>query len=1044
VGADVKLARARLPATLSWSPAGLTATGNIEAKQIDTYGATTRGVQGEWSMDAPTNAPLTFGAALGAGGLRYGPINMEALDLDIDGDRVEGQDPNITINWTGTALALAPEGGTPVRSDLTDGSLELANGTARIEINGRNGQDQVIGIDAFHSLNTNKGQVSALLLTSPDGLIIANNAPIRYALEEAGGTTVEADVSIGEGSIRIEGLWADVDDTDLAVAIESVDLARLLPLWDAELAGVQGIVHTKMNILGNGTSLAAEATSELRALKWPGVIKAMHASVELKTEPDGLALDLDVRKAKKPLLSGTAKLPITIYPDGAALDGDAPWHLALTLAPSTTDLWKKVLEIDEISLPASAFSASLHAGGTPRRPETQFAGVLESVTGADGELLRFEWDLQQTDERATLDGVLRAGFDPRVRLTGQSNIALQQVANALLEGQPTGDLSDPARWLSGVVLDLHATELSLDTVRGLISLPRVINGKTSGNLAFTGYPEKPTLQGRFELHDASIGSVPVEASHFALLPKEGGYELDMRLGFGLPKRSEQEGLFSFVSDEPDETTEPGWVTIDGFLPLVWNGDGVDLTQAGTNLKIKGPGIPLGAISAAFGEDSYATGLLQLSGSVRGSLERPRPKLKAKIDGGTIDWNMSGVRYEDIDLDLVFNKRRMSLNRFRATSRRLQRTVNELSTVKAESGSAAVEGTAKLDGWELQEIDMGVQLDHFWLAGLPDATMVASGQFGATGIWPALQIDGKMLVHNAFLEADEDLWLSHGSLEIDPMISIKRNNRKIKKVSVLEEDEWWDQMKVAVITNLNSSVGFLGRIPLDDRFGALYASLTTITLEVDLDGEVESAIHAGEISVVGEVETLGGKAKIFGADFEIDEGTIAFTGGDPQNPIMNLRAEHDAGEYGIVTARIGGTPDAPELTLTSDEYPEDADVAAILMFGAPLSEMSDSQGQNNAFLLALAMNSLAGNVERSLGSKLWDIETNESGAIDAVRVGFSINDDVFLMLGVNPDAEDDENIREATVEWTISPQLQAELMTGDRQVGSADVFWTWRF
>ena len=1043
IGSDIKLAKARLPTELVWAPTGLSASGNIEARQIDTYGATTRGVQGEWHVSMPTGEPLAFTAAVGAGGLGYGPIDMEALDLDIQGNVAEGGDPNVTLNWTGTSLALAPEGGTPVRSNLTDGSLELSEGSALIEINGRNGAEQVIGIDAIHSLNSNKGQVSALLLTGPDGLVIANNAPIRYALQEEGGASVEADILIGEGAIRIDGLWAEVDNTEIDVAIESVDLARLLPLWDESLQGVQGVVNAKVKVNGTGEALNADATSELRAFKWPGVIKAMHASATLNTRQDGLGLTVDIRKARKPLFSGNATLPVTLYPDGATLDGDAPWQLALNLAPATSDLWKKVLDIEGIDVPASAFSASFEATGTPRKPTTRFAGVVESVTGADGQLLRFEWDVQQNDDNAHLNGVLRAGFDPRVTLTGNSTVAVHHIADAILEGLPTGDLAVPATWVSNASLKVAADQLSLDSVRGLIDLPRVITGEASGDFVFSNYPEAPTIQGRFELHDGAVGNVPIEDSHFALLPQEAGYDLDLRMGFGLAQRPEQEGLFSFAS-APESTADPGWVEISGFIPVAWTNDGLDITQPGTNLKIKGPGIPLGAISAAVGEESYATGLLALSGSVRGSLERPRPKLKGKIDGGTIDWNMSGVRYEDIHLDLVFNKRRVALNRFHVNSKRLQRSVNELSTAKTETGTADIEGTAKLDGWELQAVDLAVQLDHFWLAGLAEATMVASGQFGATGVWPALKIEGQMMVHDAFLEAEEDLWLSHGSLEIDPMITINRATRKTKRVSVLEEDEWWDQMRIAVTTDLNNSVGFLGRMPLDDRFGALYASLTTITIEVDLDGEVESQINAGEISVIGEVETLGGKAQIFGAEFEINTGTIAFTGGDPENPIMNLTAEHNAGEYGVITARIGGTPEVPELTLTSDEYPEDADVASILMFGAPLSEMSDSQGQNNAFLLALAMNSLAGNVERSLGSKLWDIETNESGAIDAVRVGFSLGDDVFLMLGVNPDAEEDENIREATVEWAISPQLQAEVMTGDRNIGSADLFWTWRF
>jgi autotransporter translocation and assembly factor TamB len=575
------------------------------------------------------------------------------------------------------------------------------------------------------------------------------------------------------------------------------------------------------------------------------------------------------------------------------------------------------------------------------------------------------------------------------------------------------------------------------------SIPREIEGEISGNIVLTGFPEAPTLQGRLIAEHGTIGQVSIDAGHIAILPVDNGYEIDSKITFGHVPKPTQKSRLSLERDE-DVDSEPGWVSIGGFVPISWNGTALDLTQNGTTLRFDGPGIPIGVVSALLGEQSYATGLIEIDGMIRGSLERPRPKIVATVNGGAIDWARTGVRYEDIKLNLVFNKRRVTLRQLHAESSRLPRVFGDLNKVMNESGTADAEGSARLDGWTLKKVDMALNLDRFWLAGLPKTTLATSGIITATGTWPQLRVEGEIEVHDAYLEASEDLWLSHGSLQIDPIVTIERSRKKVKRVEVVDEVEIWESFDIAVTTDLNSSTGFLGRVPLDDRFGALYASLTTMALEVDLDGILETQIKQGEFSVVGEVETLSGKAQIFGAEFEIEEGTIAFTGGDPANPIMNLRAEHDAKEFGIVVARILGTPEAPELTLTSDDYPEDADVAAILIFGSPLSKMSDSQGQNNAFLLALAVNSLAGNLERSLGSKLWDIETNESGAIDAVRVGFSLGDDLFLMLGVNPDAEDDENIREATVEWNITPRLQAEVMTGDRQIGTADVFWTWRF
>ena len=74
-----------------------------------------------------------------------------------------------------------------------------------------------------------------------------------------------------------------------------------------------------------------------------------------------------------------------------------------------------------------------------------------------------------------------------------------------------------------------------------------------------------------------------------------------------------------------------------------------------------------------------------------------------------------------------------------------------------------------------------------------------------------------------------------------------------------------------------------------------------------------------------------------------------------------------------------------------------------------------------------------------------VEVESSGeAISAIRLGWSIGDDLFLTYSQDYTAEADENTSAVTLEWLLSRRLQAELSTGDAGESAADLYLRWRF
>jgi autotransporter translocation and assembly factor TamB len=135
-----------------------------------------------------------------------------------------------------------------------------------------------------------------------------------------------------------------------------------------------------------------------------------------------------------------------------------------------------------------------------------------------------------------------------------------------------------------------------------------------------------------------------------------------------------------------------------------------------------------------------------------------------------------------------------------------------------------------------------------------------------------------------------------------------------------------------------------------------------------------------------------------------------------------------------------------LAFSSTDWPDETDIASLLVLGRPLSEAPQGSDAN---ALALASAVLAGELERTLGGLDVDmlrIDASSSGGIGTAQVGQSIGRRLFLTVAWHPQADPmrGENTLEATVEWTLRRALTLEVRTGDQASSAVHLFRTWRF
>jgi translocation and assembly module TamB len=251
------------------------------------------------------------------------------------------------------------------------------------------------------------------------------------------------------------------------------------------------------------------------------------------------------------------------------------------------------------------------------------------------------------------------------------------------------------------------------------------------------------------------------------------------------------------------------------------------------------------------------------------------------------------------------------------------------------------------------------------------------------------------------------------------------------------------MTVDLGIDLGQAVRLRADVPMSDEYGDKFSQLSTMSVDLGLDGQLRVNQNNGVLSVVGELETLRGEATAMGKRFGIREGTVTFTGEDFANPQLNLDASHRVGQYGSVDIAIGGDVDHTSMELTSPEYPDQTDVMSMLLFGKPTSAMSETEGESGAGLLSAAMASVGGKAAKATGAAFLQNVQIDPGS-GSVKVGFPLTDKVYLSIEkVNSDSDSD-NMTQAAIEWILSRSTYGEVVTGDRGQSSGDIYWRWRF
>jgi autotransporter translocation and assembly factor TamB len=223
------------------------------------------------------------------------------------------------------------------------------------------------------------------------------------------------------------------------------------------------------------------------------------------------------------------------------------------------------------------------------------------------------------------------------------------------------------------------------------------------------------------------------------------------------------------------------------------------------------------------------------------------------------------------------------------------------------------------------------------------------------------------------------------------------------------------------------------------------------VEVGVGGKITAKLGA-ELDVTGKLETKRGTLFISGKTFEIERGTVTFTGGPPDTPIISAVARYDSPAGYTVYAEYTGTATEGKLSLRSEPPLSQDEILTLLMFGTPDGSFGAGGENNNQLsaVVSVAGSTAAQGLNRAL-SKVTDLDV--SARVDTstgaprpelvLQLTPRVAARVTQALG-EPAPGQSPDRTFVTLELRIASAWALSTMVGDRGATAFDVIWRRRY
>ena len=733
-------------------------------------------------------------------------------------------------------------------------------------------------------------------------------------------------------------------ELDATLAVERLD-TRLVQAWaNLKELPIDGIVAARVQARGTRQNPELKASFDSKA-------SVYGSALELKTSLD--------------YVSGKASLTATVDDvRGRWLDLDTTLELTKDAALSLEQLLERLPRAGadaawQLQLAANERRLSelpaFHAGELPpvavgatvavrHAPQAEPEGTLRLSVRPSAALPAYDdRDCRGAEARLELTGDLSDG-QAKVQLVavdGPRQLLQAQVAApvAMLPG-----LSGGAPKLGNIQAELKTTELALETLPLVCGVARgTVTAQVSLDDALGARPE---LRADVVARRFSLGSVDTLDA-----------ELQARVG---PEEARAELLL---------VAPTGRSTLRAQLPIDFkNGRLAVAKDAPAQADLTLQGLPLSPLLDPKGAISYASGTLDGTAALRGSLDKPtlRGELRLKDVGFTATELAQPLR--DVRGTVRFTQNKVEIVGFEAHDK---------------DGVLRLDGTVAFEPGTRVGADLTILAKEFPLRQL--------GQVVATA-----DIEAKVRTEVRPNKTDVeialgavDVWIE--STEISSGIALESHPDFV--VDAARPDQ-------TISTKAQASPP--SPPPREPRVTQLSLRATDRVwvkrsdFAVKLTPNLTTRIADGKAIVKGRVQIDRGYLQLMGKTFDISRDSyLEMTGSDPPDPALDITAVHNNRRSGeVISVTIGGRSSSPQLTFRVDDQVVTAGGAFQAIYGSQQSneDPRGASGQAKAFVGGLTAGLLATTARRELGAAapILMIEPGDTSGEGRVRAGFELD------------------------------------------------------
>ncbi len=584
-------------------------------------------------------------------------------------------------------------------------------------------------------------------------------------------------------------------------------------------------------------------------------------------------------------------------------------------------------------------------------------------------------------------------------------------------GEQRADLTGFFSWTTAESLALSWNRVQLAQLNKLLPKLPLLQGTASGDALMTGTADSPLVNATWRVDQGNVNGL-------ALAGFQGSCDY----------KDEQAVWQSTIFRDPENR-----ISFNGYLPLnlsLTNERDIVYYDRPFRANVKAENLDLGFLSYLSRNLRQVQGRLDCDLRLSNTLHDPQPSGHLHLRDGQVFIPKAGKKFQDILVDVQADSSRLHLNK-----------------LQINSGDGRISGGGTLDfsgeglQTHLQQMDLSFRADNFCAIETRDVVVVLNGDVRLSNSFNEPRFDGDITVVRSRLYLPSLTNMNSGDVSTDrPMLMTLRQDSTLRPAALSS-----DSLLIKQLQNLRGSVKL--EIPRNTW-------LRSPEMNIEISGKLNVVMNGAAFELFGVIEMVRGDYNIYGRRFEIQNGTIAFQGGNEINPVVELEAQHifrsaDKIKRALML-KVSGEILEPKLAFTLDNAEiAETDAIAYLVFGCNFDELTQGQrsdmAQNQSAFSSntvkeLVAGQLAGELTRAMRNTLnldvIEFKGDNNWRQATVVLGKYITNDLFVSYQreIKMGRTYDTAPEQVTMEYEITKSLFFQATRGDEKDTGCDLIW----